>query len=337
MGKNNARVIIICILFVVLLFHACRDSDETRRVVRFGSSAGENGILMGIPGVAQEMGFIKEELEKAGYSVVFIGFLNGVSVNEAFVARELEVSTLGDVPTAIGFSNNIGTVWFALGLSSYNNELIARNNTGINSIYDLYDKRVAYAIGTTTEYFWQSLVKEYNIDETKIRKINIGGINLINAFETGDVDVIIHNENWIRRLEVQEKGKVILSTRNFPDWKPQDMIVGRIKYLDLHPQVGVAICRALIRAREAVKMNPQPYYVAISGRQLELFPELAQAIYGDDDNEFPNLDSAIHNTNIERQQRLADFLEQTDRIATHTIIENYIDNSYWKRAAMELK
>jgi sulfonate transport system substrate-binding protein len=340
--RELVRKAIAAAAFIVLLA-GCAKNDpqkQARGLVHFGSSAGENGILLGVAGVAREQGYIQEELNAVGYDVEFFGFVNGVAVNEAFAAKELEISTLGDVPAAIGFSNNIGTVWIGLGLSSYNSEILARTDTGITSVKDLEGKKVAYGVGTTTEYLWQQVVREYGLDESKVEKVNLSGAHLINAIETKDVDAIIHGENWTRQLEVQGKGTIILTTADHPQWKPQDTVVGRDAYLKEHPEVGVAVLKALIRARETVTANPDPHYVTISGRQLEQFPDLARNIYNRDNKNSGNfaiLDSHIYDDNIAREQALADFLESVDKIVNHVVIKAHVDTSYWEKASVELK
>jgi sulfonate transport system substrate-binding protein len=337
-AKRAVLILGLTMAAILTLLSACGGKQKTARgLVRFGSSAGENGILLGIAGVARELGYFQEELDSVGYNVEFFGFVNGVAVNEAFAAKELEISTLGDVPAAVGFSNNIGTIWIGLGLHSYNNEIFARTGTGINTVKDLEGKKVAYGVGTTTEYLWQQVIRTYRIDEAKVEKVNLSGAHLLNAIETKDVDAIIHGENWTRQLELPGKGKIILTTKDHPEWKPQDTVVGREAFLKEHPEVGVAVLKALIRARDAVIVDPDKYYVTISGRQLEQFPELAKIIYDQDGGKFDNLDGYIHEDNIAREQKLADFLESVGRIVNHVEISKHMDNSYWEKANAALR
>jgi sulfonate transport system substrate-binding protein len=333
--------VVLIIVAVVIFFKTSSSADSTSKetkkpVVRFGSSAGESGNLLGISAVAWEEGYIQEELDKIGYDVEVLGFANGVAVNEAFVSDEIDVSTLGDVPAAVGFSNNIGTRWLAVGLSTYNNTIVAAADSEIDSVEDLAGKSVAFSIGTTTQYLWESVVKEFGLDSKSIESVNLGGANAINALTAGEVDAIVLGENQAKVLEAEGTGKIILSTAEYTQWAPSDTFVGREEYLKENPEVAVAILKGFIRARETVIANPEKYYVTLSALQLQDHPNLGDSIYNVDNGEFKNLDAKIYDDNIKREQALADFLLSVDKISNKVDISKYVDSSYYEKALAEL-
>jgi sulfonate transport system substrate-binding protein len=338
--KNKIISFTVAIISVVIAmaFSVQAVAADKRPLVHFGSSAGESGTLIGLAGVARELGYIQEELGAAGYDVEFLGFANGVAVNEAFLTKNLEISTLGDVPAAIGFSNKIGTVWLALGLNTCNNEILVAKNSAISSVSDLKGKKLGLGIGTSSQYLWESAVAYFNLGTDDVEVVNIpSSANGAAALLTGDVDAIVSNELLAgARLIAAGDAKSILNTAEYPQWAPLDTVVGRKDYLDAHPEVGVAVLKALIRAWEEIKINPDKYYVTISARQLEEYPDVAEKVINVDGGKFLNLDPHINEDNIVREQALADFLESVDKINGHVIVRDFVDNSYWEKAKAEL-
>ncbi len=343
-GKNNIKNIafviaglIIVIVIIGGIFASKGKSDSKEKtVVRFGSSAGENGILLGLPGVARELGYIQEELNAIGYDVEFAGFANGVAVNEAFASNNLDVSTLGDVPCSVGLSNDIGITWIGVGLSTYNNTIVVTKDSGIREVKDLEGKSVAYGIGTASQHLFEKVVIEYGLDENKINVNNLSGSNGVNAVLTGDVDAAVIGENQAQVLAADKDADILLSTADYPEWAPQDTFVGRTEFLKENPDVAVAIQKAFIRAKEAVIENPDKYYVTLSAKQIETHPELGKSIYYIDNGAFDYLDSKVEQGNIDRLQLLADFLYEIDKITTKVDISQNVDNSYYEKAKEEL-
>ncbi len=330
-----ALVVLVLVIAVIYTVTSNAKSGDSKPVVRFGSSAGESGNLFGISAVAWEEGYIQEELDAVGYDVKILGFANGVAVNEAFVADQIDVSTLGDVPAAVGFSNNVGTEWLAVGISTYNNTIVAKADSGIESVKDLEGKSVAFSVGTTTQYLWESVVKEFGLNPDNIESVNLGGSNAINAFIAGEVDAVVLGETQAQVLVTEDKGKIILSTADYTQWAPSDTFVGRKEYLEENPKVATAILKAFIRAREAVIENPDKYYVTLSSLQLQDHPELGDMIYNVDNGKFNNFDAMIYQDNIDREQALADFLFSVGKITNKVNISDYVNTSYYEEALKE--
>ena len=336
--KQKAIAVSLALLVFLAMITAIAGCGKAeKKVIHFGSSAGENGNFPGIVAVAKELGYIDEELGALGYEVAFSGFASGVDVNEAIAADEIELSTLGDVPTAVGISNNVGLTWIGVGFTSSNNTIVVPADSDIQTPEELEGKRVAFGNGTTLQYLWESVVKEFEIDTSKVETLNLINNDAINALLSKDVDAIILGEEYAKVLEAEGSGRILLSTVDYPQWAPQDMIVGRTEFLEEHPEVGVALHKALIRAREEFIKDPEKYYVTLSGKRLEEHPELGKEIYNKDDGKFANLIPELTESGLEREQNLADFLYSIERITTEVDISANMDNSYYEKAKQELE
>ena len=339
--RSNRKKVIVIALTVFALFAmtmtmiGCGKAEK--KIIHFGSSAGEDGNFFGIVAVAKELGYIDEELGELGFEVEYAGFANGVAVNEGIAAGEVELSTLGDVPTAVGISNDIGLTWIGVGFSSYNNTIVVSADSDIQTPEELEGKKIALGVGTSGQYLWESVVKEFEIDTSKVEVLNLNNSERINALNTGNAEAAVVDENFAGVLEAEGSARILVNTVDYPQWAPQDMIVGRTEFLKENPEVGVALHKALIRAREEFIKDPEKYYVTLSGKKLEEYPELGEKIYNKDNGQFANLISEIADSNLEREQELADFLYSIERITTETDISGSLDNSYYEKAKKELE
>lgn len=336
--KLKAITVTIAVLILVLVavsITGCGSGEK--KVIHFGSSAGENGNFLGIVAIAKELGYIDEELGALGFEVEYSGFANGVAVNEGITAGEVDLSTLGDVPTAVGIANDIGLTWIGVGLSSYNNAIVVSADSDIQTPEDLSGKKVALGVGTSCQYLWESVVTEFGIDVSNVEILNLGTSDSISALSTGNTDAVVLGENYAKVLEADGTARILVNTEDYPQWAPQDMIVGRTEFLEENPEVGVALHKALIRAKEEFIKNPEKYYVTLSAKQIEEYPELGAEIYNRDNGEFANLITEITESNLEREQKLADFLYSIERITTQANISGSLDNSYYEKAKQELE
>lgn len=338
-SRSNRKKLLLSALFVLFamttVISGCGKNEK--KIIHFGSSNGESGNFLGIVAVAKELGYIDEELEELGFEVEYSGFANGVAVNEAIVADEIELSTLGDVPTAVGIANEVGFTWIGVGMSTYNNVIVVPTDSNIQSVKELEGKRVAYGVGTTYQYLYESVIQEFGIDGDSIEVLNLMNSDAINTMLAGDADAVVVGENWGTALEAEGTGRILLNTEDYPQWAPQDMIVGRTDFLEENPEVAVALHKALIRARETFKEDPEKYYVTLSGKSIENHPEIGDAIYNKDNGEFAYLIAEITDSNREREQKLADFLYGIERVTTKADISGSLDNSYYEKAKKELE
>ena len=89
------------------------------------------------------------------YNIKWIKFDSGADVNTAFIAKELDFGALGSSPVARGLSAPLNIpykVAFVLDVAGDNEALVARNDTGIDTIAQLKGKRVATPFASTAHY-----------------------------------------------------------------------------------------------------------------------------------------------------------------------------------------
>ena len=72
------------------------------KIIKIGSPTTDGTQLVENAGLAYRLGYLDEELEKAGYKAQYIGFAQGgTAINEAFASGQLDVAFVGDIPEII--------------------------------------------------------------------------------------------------------------------------------------------------------------------------------------------------------------------------------------------
>lgn len=339
--QKNKKFLVVGLVAVIIILAAAgfasytmKNKSQERQVVRFGSggASGQAGVFQGIAAVAKELGYLDEELDKVGFDVEFYMFSNGGAVNEAIATGEIDLASMGDVPTAVAMSNDIGTTWIGVGVSPLNYTVITSPKSDIEVLEDLEGKKIAYNIGTASQKLYEVVVNEFSLDESKIEGVNLTETDGINALLTGDVDAVIAPEKNAVVMEHNGEAKIVFSTAEYPEWASQNLLIGRTEFLEEHPEVAVALHKACIRAREAMIEDPQVGYVALSAHELEETPELGDKIYNKDNGQFLNIVSGITEESIQREQDLVDFLYSIGKITTQVNVKDYVDNSYYEEA-----
>lgn len=336
--KNIVLIVVVVIVLAVIagiVWHN-RQGNGTK-VIHFGSASGESGEFAGMVAVAKELGYLEEEFHAAGYEVEYLGFANGVAVNEAMVTGDIDFSTLGDVPTATAIANDIGTKWIGVGLSSQNAAIVVAPDSDIQEISDLEGKIVSYNIGTSPQYLFESVVEYFQLDRDLIEEVNLTNANSMTSLITGDIDAAVMGGEDAQVMENNGEGRILLTTKDYPQWASQSIIVARAAFLEDNPDAAVALHRALIRAREEFIKDPDRFYVTLSGGKIEQYPELGDSIYNVDDGEFINLISEVTDSNIERLQDVEEFFYEIGSLTDFHEVSDYVDNSYYQEAKKQLE
>lgn len=204
--------------------------------------------------LAEKKGYFKAE----GLDVNIKVFSSGREAGEAFRALGAEMLEAGDMPTMLLLENSGGTV-VSVGQ-------IARSEKGIQLIgpksirgpADLKGKKIATNLGSTTEYYLRKYLRDNKL-EGQVTTINLDPGSQVPALIRGDVDAIVSFlEVGVRALS-SDKYHLIEA------WGSSLMLNVSKKFLDAQPAAVEAVLRALNRAAQDVKADPNAALAAVAG------------------------------------------------------------------------
>lgn len=209
--------------------------------------------------VAMEEGYFKKE----GITPRITWTPTGREFAEAFAARAVVMGTSGEQPAINLVHRGLPVRVFAQ-LCEMSDSLGAVVKKEIQKPEDLYGKKVAFFPGTTSELLFQSFVRRYKLDSSKLQQFHMDPPESVAAFVRGDVDAIFAWEPNVARA-VKAGGKVLASgSRSYVPGQegPHRMTPGHgafsisTEFAQKNPQTVRAVLRALV-AGNAYLQNPE--------------------------------------------------------------------------------
>ena len=124
-------------------------------------------------------------------------------------------------------------------------------------------------------------------------------------------------------------GKVIDSTVDKPEISTQSLVVGRTKFLQENEEVPVAIIKALERAKEFAKNNPDEVFEIFAKSNIP--SEIFKKAYSNDLT-FSNFDPKITYESREKMQKLIDFLNDNQLVKNRIEVDDIFTNEYYEKS-----
>ncbi|MBQ9206064.1 MAG: ABC transporter substrate-binding protein [Treponema sp.] len=326
MKKNK----IIALLALSVLVAGAAHAKAKEKIARIGSANGEGRPFSGLSAIAKENGFFEEEFAKIGYKVEYFTFQNGIAVNEALIAKDIDFSVIGDVPAITGFRNDIGVAWIASNTSATHLTIAVRKNSGIKNPEDLIGKSIGLNLGTNAQQLFENYITAHNLPREKLNVLNLTLANSTNALVTGDLDVAIGNSTTFLPLIARNEVEELYSSTQNADWSAQSLVTARKAFLKNNPEAGSAYLRALFRADQELKNNPDKNYNIASGKTLDNNPELGSVLFSP-----ASFNPQVSAQAITKLQILYEILKSVGRVSGSFDVGTVVDNSYYEKVAKE--
>ncbi|MEV7085403.1 ABC transporter substrate-binding protein [Streptomyces sp. NPDC093085] len=250
-----------------------------------GAGAGTDGKTVRIAYQAFPSGdlIVKEKgwLEKAlpGYTIKWIKFDSGATINTAFVAGSVDLAAIGSSPVARGLSEPLHIpyqVTWVLDVAGDNEALVARKGSGVKSVKDLVGRKVATPFSSTSHYSLLAALDQAGVDASKVTLLDLEPQDIAAAWARGDIDAAYV---WLPTLdELKKNGTTLLSSRDLAKaGKPTlDLGVASTRFIEKRPEVIGAWRKAQARALDLIHDEPPAAAEAV-GKQLGIAPGEAAA------------------------------------------------------------
>lgn len=254
-------------------------NDSEKPTIRLGYQSFPSGDL-----IVKNNRWLEEALPD--YNIKWTKFDSGADVNTAFIAKELDFGALGSSPVARGLSAPLNIpykVAFVLDVAGDNEALVARNDSGINTIADLRGKRVATPFASTAHYSLLAALAQNGLSPSDVQLIDLQPQAILAAWDRGDIAAAY---TWLPTLDqLRKTGKDLITSRQLAkDGKPTlDLGVVSDDFAAAHPDVVDTWREQEARALDVIKNDPAAAAKAIAA-EIGLSPEdvegqLKQGVY----------------------------------------------------------
>lgn len=278
--------------------------------------------------VAKNLGFLDEELKKVGAEYEWLDFKSGPLVNEAVAAGEADLGFMADLPAIIAKSTGqdievVSNVAYGeKGLA-----VLVKSDSDITSIKDLKGKKVAYATGSYAQHLLALLLDKEGLSLDDVESINLAGGDQPAALTNGEVDAIVIWEQFISQLTSSGQAKVLADGTGI---KRGNMITYFVKdYAEQNPDVVKAYIRALNRANEVLKSDPDKAAKTVAG-DFGVEEELMKKIIANFDYH-----TELTKEDIDEITKVKDFSLQSGIISNDVNIDEFINTKYLDEIAKE--
>ncbi len=242
--------------------------DASKPTVRIAYQTFPSGDL-----VVKNNRWLEEALPD--YNIKWTKFDSGADVNTAFIAKQVDFGALGSSPVARGLSAPLNIpyqVAFILDVAGDNEALVARSDSGIQTIADLKGKRVATPFASTAHYSLLAALTENGLSANDVQLIDLQPQAILAAWERGDIAAAY---SWLPTLDQLEKtGQVLITSRQLADrGKPTlDLAAVSSSFAKDNPKVVDVWRQQQARALTVLKNDPDTAAKAIAA-EVALSPD----------------------------------------------------------------
>lgn len=232
---------------------AASNNISTLRIGYVGSSE-PTGPL----GWAKKKGILDSELQKAGFKkITFARFPNGPDLNEALVAGQLDVGSLGDTPAIVLRAR--GQETRLLRITQFNTTawLVAKKN-GPRSLAELKGQKIATQKGSYMHRYLLGLLAEAKIAKN-VKVVHLMTTEAKAALERGDVAAYATSSDLGPFLKSQGF-PVIDSSANHKGLSGTSLVVATESFLAKQPDFPQKLNAILTEAAKDLKANSEEYY-----------------------------------------------------------------------------
>ena len=202
-------------------------------------------------GIADDKGFLKEELDKIGVKAELIPFTGaGPAINEALAGKNLDIGFLGDVPAIIGKASGIDTQLIVASGFTNSAALLVPTESNATSIKDLKGKKIATQKGSFMHRILVKMLEDNGLTVDDIEFVNMTAQDAASALIAKAVDGIVVGGVTQAKLVLDNNAKSILDCSKNPEWIGGSAGVARTEYVKENPEIISALIKALDRAKE---------------------------------------------------------------------------------------
>lgn len=300
------------------------DADTKPKSIKIGVATATAQLIESAL-VAQKLGYLDEELSAVGCKAEYIGFAGaGPAVNEAFAAGELDYAFYAEFPVITARSNGVDVTAIGVINQEANYALLATEASGIESAADIAGKKIIVTPGTILYKYFGELCEENNL--------NANDVNIVNAMTDaqavlagGDADGLIINYSGALMYEKRGLGKVVANSTSNLDYASGMVLAGRGDFVRSNPDVNKALLRALKRAAEYAKNNPDKSYELMS---TEAFPaEIMRETYSYDTS-FNYFSPEFSDAYMERAGKVYEFAKGNSLLGGEIELSEVFDSTY---------
>ncbi|MDD3930548.1 MAG: ABC transporter substrate-binding protein [Clostridiaceae bacterium] len=266
--KKSARLWLIVVLMLCLVIFpaGCRDDNdfEWPEQINIGYLRVPNDET-----IAKAEQYFEDYFADKGIDCSFIVFDSGVDANKALLSNSIDFATMGHTNAVIALATGIKVelVWIheVLGKAE---QLVVRQNSGIERIEDLAGRQVATVFASTAHYSLLNALRDAGIED-QVTLLDMQTADIVAAWERGDIDAAYTWQPTLDRLLAE--GLSLVSSEEMAERGvvTANVLLARQGFSQKYPILMADFISALAKAGDLYRADPEKA-AQIAGDELEI-------------------------------------------------------------------
>lgn len=205
----------------------------------------------------RDTNILQDELEPIGAKAEFIGPLDPFEAYNTVTAGKADASSTGT-----GYFVNLAAQdsdWVAFALEKYSGNsqgIVAAPNSGVNSLKDLYGKKVGIdGEGATGDYLVNQAFAHEGLDVSKVEKVSLEQADFASAFASGQIDAIASFDQNLANAIATPGSKTLITGDKIGSYNWSIHIASK-DFVQNHPEAIKAVYDGLVEEAARAKKDP---------------------------------------------------------------------------------
>lgn len=217
--------------------------------------------------------------EQAGLAPNFVKFVAGPPMIAAAKEQSIDVASIGSVPFISGLTQ--GVDWVVVGINpenAYGEGLVARRDSGIETVADLAGKRIGFYRGSTAHFGLMMALRQLGIRRDQVELLDMSPAEQLSALASKQIDAAMVWEPWMQKMVHEAQGRLIVTEGAMGIYASVSVYAARSEWLRSNREAAVRFLRALLMASEVIREHPEIGIRALA-REMGIKEAWAEAIY----------------------------------------------------------
>ena len=219
--------------------------------------------------------------ERVGLAPQYIPFDAGPPMIAAAMNKTIDVAIVKTVPFLIGLSQ--GADWVMIGTYSegaYSEGLLARKDSGIDTVGDLKGKRIGYYKGSSAHYGIIMLLRQHGVSRDEVSLLHMSPDEQFTALANKDIDAAMVWEPWIQKMVHEANARVLATEGDVGIYTNVATISAQREWLRDNRETAVRFLLGLIMAYDALQEDHSDTVLSMA-KDMGTRKEWVEQIYGD--------------------------------------------------------
>jgi taurine transport system substrate-binding protein len=270
--KTSFKVSIVIIIVLLSLFaiSSCgsNSSGTTPDKIRIGYLRVPNDET-----IAKSEGLFAKYLADKNIETEFIIFDSGVDANKALLAGSIDFASMGHTNGVIALATGIDAelIWIHEVLGEAE-QLVVRDDAGINSIEDLSGRKVATVFASTAHFSLLHALRDAGI-ENSVTLLDMQTADIVAAWQRGDIDAAYTWQPTLDQLLTEGTSLVTSEEMANKGVVTANILLARRGFSENHPELTSSFISALMEAGKLYKNDPEKA-ADLTAAELEISPDI---------------------------------------------------------------